>query len=432
MERLKYLIQNIKIMKRILIKILVISLFTVNAYAQKKMSLDDIFSIIQMNHPELKRYDAQIRSLNEAAKGAKSWSPPEFGAGFFMMPYNVALTKAMTTPMGTQNGMGSFMITASQMFPNKKEQNANALLMQTMSSVDKENKQFALNELYASAKENYNDWLVIEKKQSVLNDNEKLLSFMIQSAELRYKNNLGKLNAYYKAKAELGKIENQREVLRNEVKQKQTLLNTLMNRDKNEDFLIDTNYTIKNYNSIDSNYLIQARSDIKAIEQDIKINQLQLNLQKAKQLPQFGVQYDHMIGFGKSPWLFSLMATVKIPLAPWSSGAYKANVESLKWKAQSFEAQKQMILNQTTGEAAGLLSSINSKKKQLQLFEGNIIPALKKNYQIMQLAYEQNTEDLFELFDAWQTLYLTQIEYLDQLQELLNLQVQMDKTLEQK
>jgi outer membrane protein TolC len=324
------------------------------------------------------------------------------------------------------------MITASQMFPNKKEQNANALLMQTMSSVDKENKQFALNELYASAKENYNDWLVIEKKQSVLNDNEKLLYFMIQSAELRYKNNLGKLNAYYKAKAELGKIENQREVLRNEVKQKQTLLNTLMNRDKNEDFLIDTNYTIKNYNSIDSNYLIKARSDIKAIEQDIKINQLQLNLEKAKQLPQFGVQYDHMIGFGKSPWLFSLMATVKIPLAPWSSGAYKANVESLKWKAQSFEAQKQMILNQATGEAAGLLSSINSKKKQLQLFEGNIIPALKKNYQIMQLAYEQNTEDLFELFDAWQTLYLTQIEYLDQLQELLNLQVQMDKTLEQK
>jgi outer membrane protein TolC len=432
MERLKYLIQNIKIMKRILIKILVISLFTVNAYAQKKMSLDDIFSIIQMNHPELKRYDAQIRSLNEAAKGAKSWAPPEFGAGFFMMPYNVALTKAMTTPMGTQNGMGSFMITASQMFPNKKEQNANALLMQTMSSVDKENKQFALNELYASAKENYNDWLVIEKKQSVLNDNEKLLYFMIQSAELRYKNNLGKLNAYYKAKAELGKIENQREVLRNEVKQKQTLLNTLMNRDKNEDFLIDTNYTIKNYNSIDSNYLIKARSDIKAIEQDIKINQLQLNLEKAKQLPQFGVQYDHMIGFGKSPWLFSLMATVKIPLAPWSSGAYKANVESLKWKAQSFEAQKQMILNQATGEAAGLLSSINSKKKQLQLFEGNIIPALKKNYQIMQLAYEQNTEDLFELFDAWQTLYLTQIEYLDQLQELLNLQVQMDKVLEMK
>jgi len=415
-------------MKRLLIKILVICLFAGNAYGQKEMSLDDIFSMIQKNHPEMKMYDAQVRSLDEAAKGAKSWMPPEFGTGFYMTPYNIGLTKAM----GAQNGMGSYMISASQMFPNKKEQNANASYMQALSTVNKENKKVALNELYAAAKKNYYDWLVIEKKQLVINDNEKLLNFMIQSTELRYKNNIGKLNAYYKAKAELGKIENQREELNNEVKQKQILLNTLMNRDKNEDFIIDTNYTVKNYNSIDSNYLIQARSDIKAVAQDLKINQLQLNLEKTKQLPQFGIMYEHMFGFGKSPWVYSLVATVKIPLVPWSSGSYKANVESLKWKAESLEAQKQIIINQAFGESKGLLSSINSKKKQLQLFEGNIIPALKKNYQIMQLAYEQNTGELFELFDAWQTLNMTQLDYLDQLQELLNLQVQMDKTLEQK
>src|SRR6185312_12253666 len=168
MAKLKYLVQNIKIMKRLLIEILIICLFTVNTYGQTKMNLENIFSIIQKDHPEMKMYDAQIRSSDEAAKGAKNWSPPEFGAGFFMTPYNLNLTKSSTNSMGAQNGMGSFMITASQMFPNKK-------------------------------------------KQSILNENEKLLNFMIQSTELRYKNNLGKLNAYYKAKAELGKIENQRE-----------------------------------------------------------------------------------------------------------------------------------------------------------------------------------------------------------------------------
>lgn len=413
-------------MQRLIIKILIICLFTVNAYGQKQMRLGDIFSIIQKNHPEMKMYDAQIRSLDEAAKGAKSWMPPEFGTGFFMTPYNIALTKAM----GPEKGMGSYVVSVSQMFPNKKEQNANALFMQSMSSVDKENKQFALNELYAEAKKNYYDWLVIKKKQSVIDENEKLLNFMIQSAELRYKNNLGQLNAYYKAKAELGKIENQRVVLSNEIKQKQILLNTLMNRDRNENFTIDTSFTIKNYQPVDSNYLLQARSDIKAAERELQTNQLQLNLEKTKQLPQFGLMYEHMFGFGKSPMLFSLVATVKIPLAPWSSGSYKANIESLKWKAQSIEAKKQMIINQASGEANGLLSSINSKKKQLQLFEENIIPALRRNYQTMQLAYEQNTGELFELFDAWQTLNMTQLDYLDRLQELLNLQVEMDKILE--
>ena len=413
-------------MKRIGIGISIICLFTANTYCQTKVSLEKILSVIQNDQPEMKMYDAQIRASDEAAKGAKTWAPPEFGAGFFMTPYNLNLTKAM----GTQNGMGSLIISASQMFPNKKEQNANKAYLQSLSSVDKENKQFSLNELYAEAKKNYCDWVVIEKKQSVINDNEKLLNFMIQSTELRYKNSLGKLNAYYKAKAELGKIESQREALNNEIKQKQITLNTLMNRDKNNDFEIDTNYTIKNYASIDTSNLMQSRSDIKAIQENIKVNQLRLNLQKAKQLPQFGIQYEHMSGFGKSPWLFSVMAMVKIPLAPWSAGSYKADIESLKWKQKSFEAQKQVLINEASGQAESLLSSIDSKKKQLQLFENNIIPALKKNYQVMQLAYEQNTGELFELFDAWQTLNMTELDYLDQLQQLLDLQVQMDKVLE--
>jgi len=396
--------------------------------AQEILKLNEILPIIQKNHPEMGMYDAQIRSMDEAAKGARSWMPPELGAGFFMTPYNLSMTKATST----EKGMGAFMVSASQMFPNKKEQNANEDYLQSLSTVNKENKQFSLFNLYAEAKKNYFDWMVIEKKIAVLDNNEKLLKFMIESTELRYKNNLGKLNAYYKAKAALGKIEDQREILDNEIKQKRIALNTLMNRNKNENFSVDTNYRLKNYVTVDTNYLIGSRSDIKAIEQNLKINQLQLNLEKTKQLPKFGIQYNHMFAFGQRPMQFSLMVMMKIPLAPWSAGSYKADIESLKWKEKEYAEQRQSIINEASGEVEGLLSSINSKKKQLQLFEENIIPALKKNYQVMQMAYEQNTGELFELFDAWETLNMTQLDYLDQLQQLLDLQVQMDKTLEQK
>jgi outer membrane protein TolC len=415
-------------MKPLLIYIFCCFLIGIKSTGQSTITLENVFTAIAKNHPEVKIYDAQIRAADEVARGARSWAPPVFGAGFFMTPYNIALTKASPA----QVGMGSFMVTASQDFPNKKEQNANASLMQTMSSADKENKQVALNDLYADAKKNYFDWIIIQKKISVIDEDEKLLKFMIQSAELRYKNNLGKLNAYYKAKASLAKIENQREMLSNEINLKKIALNTLMNRDKNENFIVDTNYIIKNYSAVDSSYFIQSRSDIKALNQTLQINQLQLNFEKTKQLPQFGVEYNHMFAFGKAPWLFSLMATIKIPLAPWSSGSYRASIESLKYKAQAYEAQKQMIINQASGEVEGLLSSISSKRKQLQLFDDNIIPALRRNFQIMQLAYEQNTGELFELFDAWETLEMTQLDYLDQLQELLSLQVEMDKILEQK
>jgi outer membrane protein TolC len=121
---------------------------------------------------------------------------------------------------------------------------------------------------------------------------------------------------------------------------------------------------------------------------------------------------------------------VKIPFASWSARESKANIESLKWKAVSLESQKETMANEYSGIAYGMQQDITTKKKQLRLFENNIIPALRKNYQSMLLGYEQNTEELFTLYDAWETLNSTQIEYLDQLQQLLTMQVNLEKVLE--
>jgi outer membrane protein TolC len=416
-------------MKRLLFITLFSFLVIAHLNAQNVLSLDSVLSAIEKNNPVVQMYDADIRSMDEAAKGAKSWASPELGTGLYMTPYNPSLWRKSA---GGGTGMGQYMISAQQMIPNKKELQANEKYMQAASSASKESKRSALNELYASAKSSYYDWLINERKMAVLDDNEQLLNFMIQSAELRYKNNLGKLNAYYKAKAALGKIENQRVIILNEIDQQRIRLNTLMNREKAAEFSIDTTYSVKSFAAVDSSYFDSARSDIRAIDKNIDLTYLQQSLERSKLKPQFGVRYDHMFGFGGFPMQYTVMAMVKFPMASWSSKSYKANIESLKWKAESYQAQKEMIINEASGEATGLMASIKSKKKQLRLFELNIIPALQKNFKTTQLGYEQNTEELFELFDAWETLNTTQLDYLDQLRELLNMQVQMNKILEQK
>ena len=416
-----------------IITIIVFLVVCASARAQQT-TLTDILNTIQKEHPQLKMYDADIRSMDEAAKGARSWMPAEFGAGFFMTPYNPKMWKAekndmtgMTTP-----GMGSFMLSAQQMFPNKSRQNAEASYMEAMSSVEKERKNVTINDLYAEAKKNYYEWIVIEKKLAVIAENEKVLNFMIKNAEIRYRNGMDKLSAYYKAKASLGNLESMRVMLQSEVVNKRIALNTLMNRSKTDTFRIDTTYTIKDYTtSFDTTTLAANRSDIKAIEKNIQINQLQTDVENAKLKPEFGIKYDHAIAWAKQPWQFSLMAMAKIPIGP-SKRMNKANIESLKWKSQSLSQQRQMILNEASGMAYTMSNEINSRKRQITLYETNIIPALRNNYKSMQLAYEQNTEELFMLFDAWESLNMTQVEYLNQLQQLLLLQVELDRILEAK
>lgn len=415
-------------MKKLII-LFCLFIFVKSGFAQRPLHIENIINEIQKNNPSLKIFDADIRSADEAAKGARNWEAPELGTGFWMVPYN---TKYWKKGDNGSFGMGQYQISAQQMFPNKKRLDAEEKYMKSVSSADVERKNASYNQLVAEAKKNYYEWIIIKKKLSVLDENEKLLNFMMQSAEIRYKNGLGKISAYYKAKAALGNIQNMRIMLENEIKQRRIMLNTLMSRDKATSFDIDTSYTIKNYTGsvFDSSAFISSRSDIKAVEKDIQINYLQQNAEISKLKPEFGIRYEHMFGFGSLPMQYTLMGMVKIPLAKWSSRSAKANVESLKWKVESMNQQRQMLINEATGMAYQMQTDIELKKKQIKLFDESIIPALRKNYQTMQLAYEQNTEELFTLFDAWESLNMTQLEYLQQLQDLLVMQTELERTLE--
>ena len=419
--------------KNILLIVFSIFLVAENSNGQQTLSLNVLLDSIKNVNPLLKMYDNEIRSMDESARGARNWMPLELGTGLWMTPYNPNLWKKMEDGMGGyKEGMGQYMISMQQMFPNRKKQDAEFAYMSAMSSVEKEKKNFSLNQLYAEAKKNYYDWIVNQQKIKVLTQNEKLINFMIQSAELRYKNGLEKINAYYKAKAALGILEKMQIMLENEIVQKRIVLNTLMNRDKLMEFSIDTSFTLRVYprELFDSTQLLAARSDLKAVNKAIQLNWLKFGAEKAKLKPEFGVRYEHMFGFGGLPMQYSLMGMVKIPFTRGASRMYKANMESIRWQNESLQQEKQMILNEATGMAQSMRNEIIAKQKQIRLYEEKIIPALRNNYSAYQLAYEQNTEELFMLFDAWETLNMTQLEYLDQLRELLLMQVELERILE--
>lgn len=398
--------------------------------AQEPMTLSHILTAVEKHNPALKMYEAEARAFKEAAKGAYSWMPPEAGAGLFMTPYRTKMIKA--NPEVMKEGMGFFMVTAQQMFPNRRKQDAEAAWMRSMSTVETEKRKVALNDLLYVAKKSYYEWLVLLKKQMVLEEGSRILDFMIKSAEIRYKNGLGKISAYYKAKAALANIDNMKLMLENDIRQKRIMLNSLMYRNVDHELTIDTLYTWKDFpvSVLDSTYLSGRRSDIKALQRNMEVNNLQRNAELAKLKPEFGIRYDHMFGLSTQPSQFSLMAMVKLPLAKWSSKMNRAKAESLVWQNESLKSQQQMILNEATGMAGSARTELETKKKQMRLYETQIVPALQKNFQTMQLGYEQNTEELFELFDAWEALNMTQLDYLDQLKAALLLQAELEKILE--
>ena len=416
-----------------IISIVVVLATTLGSRAQT-MKLSAIIDSITVSHPVVKMYENEIRSMDEAAKGARSWMPPEFSTGLWMTPYDPNKWKKMDDGMGgTKEGMGQYMIGGQQMFPNKKKQDADAAYMQAMSSVEKEKKNVSLNELINDAKQYYFEWVILKKKLSILDQGEKLLDFMIKNAEIRYKNGLEKISAYYKAKAALGNLQNMRLMFDNDIREKRIRINALMNRNALLEFDIDTTYQLNDFSNtvFDSILFYTSRSDLKAVDREINLTWLKQETERQSLKPQFGIRYEHMFGFGGLPMQYSLMGMLKLPLKN-SSRMNKANIESLKWKVNALELQKQMMVNEYSSMAYGMRNELELKRKQLKLYEENIIPALRNNYKTMQLGYEQNTEELFMLFDAWETLYMTQLEYTELLNQALKLQVTIERLIEKK
>ena len=415
-------------MKKITL-LLIIAIFSGKIGAQQ-MPLSEILDSIAANNPVVKMYDAEVRSMDAAAKGARSWMPPTVGAGLLMTPYN----PQRWSRKGEMLGMGSFAVSVEQMIPNKKKMDANENLMLALSSVEREKLTATLNENFQDAKKLYYDWIVLDKKIKVVKDNKNMLDFMIRNAEIRYKNGLGKISAYYKAKAALGSADNMQLMYDNDIRVKRIRLNALMGRNAMEELEVQPDFTLNEYGLelFEPELFYQNRSDLRGIDKEINIAKLKQDLEKQNLRPEFGVKFENMFAFGGQPMQYTLMVMAKIPLVPWARKMTDANIESLQIKEEALLAKKKVMVNEYSGRAYGMRNELELNKKQIQLYENTIIPALKNNYKLMQLGYEQNTEDLFTLYDAWEKLNMTQLEYFDILTKALQAQTELDRLLERR
>ena len=385
------------------------------------LRLDTVLNRIEKNNPMLKMYDEQINAVNNYSQGANSWMPPTLSTGPWQTPYK-----------SFRDGM--WMITGEQMIPNSKKQKANYNYMQGMAPIEQQGKAAKKNEMFTMAKQNYYEWVVLQKKYIVLLQTDSLLNYMVQVAQLRYTYNKEKLNNIYKAQADLYELRNMETMLLGDMKMKNVELNTLMNLDKSSMFDIDTNLLSHTYELQlpDTTLISSSRSDIKQFDASIGMIKLQQQYEKSKRLPDFGISISHMQTYSVMPMpnLYSAMGMITIPIAPWASKEYKSNIKGLDNTANAISFQKQSLINETAGLIASLQTQIKSTKQQLNNYNRNIIPTYYKSYQTSMIAYEQNTEDLFVVLDGLKMYRMSKINELSQLNTLLKLQVDYEKEME--
>lgn len=390
------------------------------------LALDSVLSIIDRNNPMLQEYDYKVRALDEYSEGATSWMAPMVGAGTFMTPYpNQMLME--------EGDKGAWMFSVEQEIPNPAKLKANKNYLRSRRDVEKEGRAIQFNTLRTEAKTYYYQWLVAEEKLKILHANETIMDLMLKLARIRYPYNQGSLGNIYKAEGRLSEVQNMVIMTRSDIDSYQLRLKALMALSPSDSIMVDTT-TFVDFHAdqiiYDTTALSDQRSDIRQIDEQIEVMRLNQQLQAIQAKPEFKIRFDHMQPIGNMPSQFTAMGMISIPIAPWSSRMYKAEVKGMQYDIQAMQKGRQAILIETRGMLAGMASQIVRMKQQLDNYESKIIPALRKNYQTLMLAYEENREQLPIVIDGWEALNMSQMDYLEKRQEYYTMIVSYEKELE--
>ena len=333
-----------------------------------------------------------------------------------------------------QSAKGSVMISLEQTIPNPAKLNANRRLLESKAAVEEQSRAFQFNALRAEARISYYKWIVAEEKLKVLGENERIIELMLKLAQIRYPYNQGSLGSIYKTEGRKHEVENMILMTKGDIDAYKYRLKSLMNLGTQTDFMVDTSATI-NYDPIqllaDTAALGARRSDVRRLDRTIETMRLNQQFQKMQARPDFKVQFNHMQPLGNMPTAFSAMAMVSIPIAPWSSRMYKSEVRGMGYDIEAMKRGREAILVETRGILSGMTAQLLTMQQQLDNYKTKIIPALRRNYQTLMLAYEENREQLPIVIDGWEALNMSQMEYLNKLEGYYTMIVQYEKELEQ-
>jgi len=265
-----------------------------------------------------------------------------------------------------------------------------------------------------------------EKKQTIINESEDLLKLLLTTAEEKFSSNQSQLQTIYKAKARLTELGNMQLMLQQTIEESNIGINTLLLRDVDTSFEIDTLIAPNHYANIFSDTgSVSTRSDITAMSKYITSMKLEQTVMQKGNLPDFGVRAEHMQMIGM-PNEWSLMGMMTIPIVPWSSRMYRSETKSIGFQIQSMEQEKLTMELMAKRMLSEKIVMLNYEKKQYDNYTKEIIPAFENNLQVNLLAYNQNTGDFFVLLDAWEMLLMKRVEAYDKLFNILKLEAEYE------
>ncbi|MGE5679788.1 MAG: TolC family protein [Bacillota bacterium] len=390
-------------------------------------SLDSLISEAVRNNPRLKSLEYKTKSAEYRAESVNSLPAPTLGIEFGEIPfgkYNII------------NDAYSNSISLSQMFMLGGKIGA-------MTEVEKKNA-LVQTDNYASYRVNltgqikmsyYNLWMV-ERKIEIQKSTIELYKDLINNINVLYSINRINQADVLTIRTEIASSETQLLNLQREREAEVYKLNKLLGRELSS----NTVYAEKEIKFDSLSYtqaeleekLVEANPSLRQMNSMVEMNKAMLKANEKDRIPDLMVQAMvmrqpqgmplttksdiSMLAMGMpgepmSDYMYSIMASITLPFAPWSSNKYSAREEEIAAGIRGIEYEKSDMQREMAAGIRQAFSKLKSSEDLIKLYSGRVIPLYEEATRSQVSAYQNGRTSISTVIDSYRMQLMQKMNY---------------------
>jgi len=357
------------------------------------------------NNPEIQIFELKYQVAKEKVNEANTLPNTQIGLGYFV------------SEPETRTGAQRFKVSAKQMLPSFGSITARENYATSLADAVYEDVVIAKRKLVASISQSYYNLYALKEKQTVLKENIELLNTYEELALTTIEVGKASVVDVLRLQMRQNELEQLKQILGQDYLAGQTLLNKLLNREKNSKILIDSELTMLPENTLINSgnlalhpELLKYEKLYQSVEKSELLNQKESN-------PMFGIGLDYIAVSERSNMSFSdngkdiVMPMVSISI-PIFNNKYKSKTKQNELLQKEINFQKQNKLNRLETVLDKAVKKSNSARISYSTQAKNLKQA-KDAETILVKNYETGTIDFNDILDIQELQLKFQINQIE-------------------
>jgi outer membrane protein, heavy metal efflux system len=362
------------------------------------LSLSQLVAIVVANNPTIQAAQAKWRSARERIPQAAAWDDPKVTGG-------TVFGRFVSIPANSFTDQG---LSVEQMIPisgknRSKERMATADALATFEEARRRSL-----DVVVKAKSEYYQLKSVYARLDLNRADEESLVQSVDSTRARFEAGKQAEATVLLAENERQKIVEQRKDLELELKQAQSSLNVLMNRDPFIPVRVVSDDSMDALPGSPARLravTLTNRPEIRAAEAKLTAANARLELAKRDWIPDPTVSFEAERYNGAAQTLSQVGGGVSISL-PWLNGKkYRAEEEEARSEASAAQDELTSEQTQALGLLRNQLDKIETLHHHLDLYRDNLLPTARETVASLLADYQSDKGDLLTLLSAQRNLF---------------------------